>query len=597
MPRRSVLSLPVQLCSKLAICGPSLLGPMLLGQMLLGPLLRAQDDPVSGAAQQQVAAAIQQWMDDFTGNRLGPRGALRTGAQLQPRYMAHARQAGLLSSADMDRLTHLDALQKLLYFAEKHPSPALGEAVLSVASAGLEGSFLDRDSLELREIGHWTLMRTADQGVWFQLLRAAAGERVPVFDEFRRRDSKDEDVSVGPARRVAALRLLGQRALPVFRSTLEAALIDKDPRVRLAAAESIRPPWKVATIQRVAQALQHERHPVVSQAMVRLLFLMLQRPPEEMTDAAKEAVVAGAFAQIGLAGWRTDMDLLDLVEAFPHKSAIPKLIEALDLTIRAPDALVSAVNKQASPLLRQRAGALLRAMTGALVPIEDPQAWRMFWAKEQNNIVVPAQLRKPDPDGTSVKFFGVPVTGTSIAFLIDTSGSMDSAPATAGPITGLRRTRAAETRLDAAKEQLVLAAQAMAPESQYYLMTFADKARTWTGQPIRPDRRSTRSLTGLLSRLNARGGTNLYAGLIAALEIDGRTYGGAEMPKIDELFILSDGDPTTGEVRDTDTICDLVKQANRYAKVRINAVFTGTGKGAALLQRLAEENGGVFVQR
>ncbi|MFT4843852.1 MAG: hypothetical protein ACI8UD_002581 [Planctomycetota bacterium] len=145
-----------------------------------------------------------------------------------------------------------------------------------------------------------------------------------------------------------------------------------------------------------------------------------------------------------------------------------------------------------------------------------------------------------------------------------------------GPTTGLRRTRQARTRLGAAKEQLVLAAQAMAPESQYYLLTFADKAKTWTRQPIRPDRRSTRSLTGLLSRLNARGGTNLYAGLIAALETEGRTYGDKALPKIDELFILSDGDPTSGEVRDTETICELVKQANRYEKTRINSVFTGT---------------------
>jgi hypothetical protein len=41
----------------------------------------------------------------------------------------------------------------------------------------------------------------------------------------------------------------------------------------------------------------------------------------------------------------------------------------------------------------------------------------------------------------------------------------------------------------------------------------------------------------------------------------------------------------------------MVKLANRYAKIRINTVFTGSGKGAALLRRLADENGGVFVQR
>jgi len=549
------------------------------------------------AAQPHVAQAIEVWVEDFSRGRLGARGLLRRGAGLQGRYMKHARHTDLLKKGDYERLTHLDVLQKLLIFAESNPSPELGEALLSVASVGFEGSFLDRTAFEIRELGHWTLARIEDQGIWFQVLRAAAGERVLVFDELRVKRKPEEAVSVGPGRRVAALRLLGQRGLPVFRSTLEAALIDADPRVRLAAAESIRRPWKDATIQRVGLALARERHPVVSQALVRLLFQMLKKPPKSMTPATRESVVRFAFTQIGKAGWRTDMDLLDLVEAYPHKIAIPRLIEALDLTIKNPDALVSAVNKRASPLLRQRAGTLLRAMTGALVPIEDPQAWREFWVKEQKNIVVPRRLAKTTPGGTRTQFFGVPVTGTSIAFLIDTSGSMDQPPAKNGPITGLRRTRTARTRLEAAKEQLVLAAQVMAPGSQYYLLTFADKARTWTRTPIRPDRRSTRSLTGLLSRLNANGGTNLYAGLISALEIEGRSYGDLALPKIDELFILSDGDPTSGEVQDTDLLCELVQQANKYAKIRINAVFTGAGKGAALLRRLAEDNGGVFVQR
>lgn len=561
------------------------------------------------AARPHVAAAIDGWVDDFANRRLGVRGLLRREVRLQPRYAKHVHRATralpaaaramgpLLRKEDYERLTHLDVLQKLLFFAESNPSPAIGDALLRVASVGIAGSFLDRTAFEVRELGHWTLARMKDQGTWFLVLRAAAGERLPVLTELRAQRGADEAVSEGPGRRVAALRLLGQRGLPVFRSTMEAALVDPDPRVRLAAAESMRGPWKAATIEKVGQVLARERHPVVSQALVRLLFKMLKRAPETMTPGARHAVARGAIAQLGKSGWRTDMDLLDLVEAYPHKSVIPFLIEALDLSVKSPDALVSAINKQASPLLRERAGLLLRAITGALVPIDDVQAWREFWQAEQDNIEVPLRLSKPRPGMTRTKFYGVPITGTSIAFLIDTSGSMDDPPASKGPVTGLRRVRAARTRLEAAKQQMLLAAQVMAPGSQYFLLSFADEARAWTRKPIKPDQRSTRSLTGLLSRLNARGGTNLYAGLIAALEIEGRSYGDAALPKIDELFLLSDGDPTTGDVRDADLICEMVQQANKYAKVRINAVFTGTGDGAALLRRLAEENDGVFVQR
>ncbi|MFK7742199.1 MAG: VWA domain-containing protein [Planctomycetota bacterium] len=547
-------------------------------------------------AQAQAVKALAQWVADYEGGRFAPHGSLRSNVRLQPRYTHAARLGGFLPK-HRDRLTHLDILQKLLLFSEKNPSPQLCDAVLGVASAGLDRSLLDRASHELREAAHWTLMGVKDQGIWFQILRAAAGDQVPVLAAERPRKQADGGVGVGVARRVAALRLLGQRGLPIFRSTLEGALTDPDPRVRLAAAESIRPPWKGATVLRVASVVEGERHPVVSQALVRLLFSMLRRPPEDLSSAQKQQVVRRSFSLFGKSGWRTDMDLLELVEKWPSKAAIPKLIEALDLERQSADELVSAVNKRASPLLRQRAGVLLKAMTGALIPLHDVAGWRKFWAAEKGNIVVPEQLHTSRPAHTQVAFFGVPVTGTSIGFLIDTSGSMDSAPATHGPETGPRRLRAPRTRLEAAKAQLALAAQAMAPESQYFVMTFAEEARCWTQTGIKPGRRATRGVTGLMSRLNAHGGTNLYAGLVTSLEMEGRGFADAELPKIDELFVLSDGQPTTGEVRDTETLLEMVRRANKYAKVRINTVFTGTGPGSELLKRLAEENGGVFVQR
>lgn len=567
---------------------------------VLAPARAQSADLSEPELQGYVARSLRQFVADYEQGLLGPRGALHGSARLQPPYLRTAARGGFVSDADRDRLTHLDVLQKVVFYGERHPSLEVGDALLDLAAVGVDGSFLDRQSYELREIGHWALMRVEDQGVWFMILRAAAGERVPLLDEVRRRGERrpraEAAVSVGPARRVAALRLLGQRGLPVGRSTLEAALVDQDPRVRLGAAESMRPPWRLPTIRRVAAAMRDERHPVVSQALVRLLFTMVKRPPKELGRQGRDDVVAGAFALFGKAGWRTDMDLVDLVEAYPSKAAIPYLIEALDLD-RPADELVAAVNRRASPLLRQRAGALLRAMTGALVPIEDAPAWRAFWAAEGANIQVPEKLREPPIEGTRVEFFGVPVTGTSIAFLIDTSGSMEDQPANEGPVTGARRVRRARTRLGAAKEQLTLATQAMDEESRFYLWTFADQARNWTKQPMRPSRRATRGLTGLLSRLNAYGGTNLYAGLVAALEIEGRTFGDAALPKIDELFVLSDGRPTTGQVRDADTLCEMVLEANKYAKVRINTVFTGAGEGGDLLRRIAAENGGVFVQR
>ena len=119
-----------------------------------------------------------------------------------------------------------------------------------------------------------------------------------------------------------------------------------------------------------------------------------------------------------------------------------------------------------------------------------------------------------------------------------------------------------------------------------------------TGSPtIQPGRRSLGSLTELLSRLTPHGGTNVYDGLEMAMQWSERRYGEMAKTRIDELFVLTDGEPTAGAVTDTDDLLDLVRAANQYSKVRIHAVFTGTGKGADWLRKLAEQNGGVYVQR
>jgi hypothetical protein len=559
----------------------------------LGPPLRAQAVP-DPDVQAHAARALREWVDDFGRGRLGPNGLLRGGASHQPLYVAAARRAGVLAARDEDRLTHLDVLQKLLWIAESQPSTELGDAVLGLCAVGFESSFLDQDALQLRELGHWALLRVEHQGTWFLLLRAAAGDQVPVFADLRTGAAVEANVVVGPARRVAALRLLGTKGLPVFRSTIEGALFDREPRVRLAAAEALefqRRPEGLATI---VKALPHERHPVVSQALVRVLLLLLRTHGATLDPGAVDAALRAAAQQFGQCGWRTDMDLLTLVETFPRKAFVPRLIDLLDRGV-ARDPLLDVVNRRASPLLRERCWTLLRAMTGALIAPEDAAGWRRFWAAEQDKVVVPRTLHRERAGATRSEFFGLPVTGASIAFLIDTSGSMEAA--VAGTAGSESRARRAPTRLRAAKEQLTAAVHAMDPESTYAVVTFADRAHVWTAKPVHPNATTTRSLTELLSRLQPHGGTNLFAGLVEVLDLGRLGYGQEAAVRFDELFVLSDGQPTAGDVQDADTMLSLVREANKYAKVRIHCVFTGTGEAPELLRRLAAENDGQFVQR
>lgn len=563
--------------------------------LLLAPCVASQQDDAA-ERRAAVARATLLWVEDYDRGALSPRGTLHEDPSLQPRYARAARAGNLLGPRDGGSLLHLDALQKLTFYAERDADEAIGAALLAVAAAGFDKGLVDRDAAAVREIGATSLLRVESQSVWFLVMRAAAGDRLPVFADLRKAEDEGKEGDV--ARRVAALRLLGQRGLPVFRSTIESALDDGDARVRLAGVEAIDAQGRRESLPVLLRALGTETHPVVAQAVVRALRRSLLAHVDEIDDEERSRAIAAAMRRFGKAGWRTDMDLLDFVEAFPDRAAVPPLIEALGRRASS-DALADAVNKGASPRLRARCYECLRGLTGAILPIDDVEGWRAFWRQEQDNVRIPKTL--PHMRGavsTKSSFFGIAVEGQHVVFVVDTSGSMDAEvrPDEDDERTSARRARATN-RLAAAKQQLVQAVQAMSDESRFRLVTFDDRVKLWNDAPQQPSRNATRALVDLLSRLQPGGGTNVHDALVAALALDGLRFGQEPRSEVDEVFFLSDGMPTAGAVRDEDEILEAVRQANRYLHVRIHAVFTGDGVGAGFLKKLAEQNDGRFVQR
>ena len=555
--------------------------PALLAALLAaGAGLRAQA-PAKPPAAQPLALAIESWAEDFEKGSLGPQGLLQQ-AGAAPGYLRPARESGMVEERDFNRLTHLDVLQRMLVRAEREPALTVADAVLSLAGVGFERSLADRNAIEVRQLGHDSLLRMQDGGV-DRLLRAVAGTGKSAFE------LSDAPAPLELGRRVAAVRVLAQRAQPEDRPAVLQALGAGDARVRLAAAEALELAQDPALLGVLTRTLGVERHPVVSQALVRAMLALLSRrdgvAPEQLDRALQVAL-----ARLGTMGWRTDMELVDLAAAIPRKESVPVLIEILDDRRGKVDKLTRAVNERASPLLKDRAVRALQEMTGALHGA-DAAAWRAFWEQERDRIAVPAPRREVSPvASTRARFFDVPVTGREIAFLIDTSGSMDQPATTASSKGGT-------SRLEVAKEQLLRAVQAMGDESRAHVITFDAEARIWTRKPLSSSSESIRSLTEILGRWQALGGTNLYEALDQALALQEQKFGEQGEGGIEEVFLLTDGEPTSGEVTEPAEILELVRGANRYRRIRIHAVFTGTGKGEEFLRQLAEQNEGQFVVR
>ncbi len=65
----------------------------------------------------------------------------------------------------------------------------------------------------------------------------------------------------------------------------------------------------------------------------------------------------------------------------------------------------------------------------------------------------------------------------------------------------------------------------------------------------------------------------------------------------DTIYFLTDGEPTAGDMTDADVLASWFAELNRFARVKVNVItFGNLGVDAEFLRRLAEENGGVFVQ-
>ena len=100
---------------------------------------------------------------------------------------------------------------------------------------------------------------------------------------------------------------------------------------------------------------------------------------------------------------------------------------------------------------------------------------------------------------------------------------------------------------------------------------------------LRSDKNVARAVQWLESR-RFRGGTNLFEGLADAFD----------SKDVEEIILLSDGEPSVGEVQDPDRIRAWVQRWNRWRKIRLSTIALSAPRLArSFVAKLAEENGGV----
>ncbi|MFT5049964.1 MAG: HEAT repeat protein/Mg-chelatase subunit ChlD [Chlamydiales bacterium] len=277
---------------------------------------------------------------------------------------------------------------------------------------------------------------------------------------------------------------------------------------------------------------------------------------------------------LGHEHWTTRRIALEGLIAIGTKEVVPILIARLE--------------QEDGRLLQEIVDGLFR-LTGMPFP-PNPLRWNAWWAREGAGFEVlgPEELERRRADAeerdmrrtTSVEFLGVRIVSHRVIFVIDTSGSMNEALRTrfVGETTG-------EARIEVARRELKLAIDALDAATMFNVVTFGSGVSRWLEGSIALSDQSHREAAGeWIERLAAFGGTNLHGGLQAAFAD----------PDVDTIFLLSDGEPSVGEVTDPYAIRTLVKRWNQHRGVIIHALAVGTSLD--VLAWLAEDSGGTYVE-
>ena len=271
-------------------------------------------------------------------------------------------------------------------------------------------------------------------------------------------------------------------------------------------------------------------------------------------------------------------------------------------------------------LMSSAHGALVE-LTGFYAGVREPAKWRAWWESVKESFVLPPagdEKAVAKKEGTVAQgFFGIPVSGNRVVFVVDVSGSMQW-PYESTTFSGKATDNKSgfETRYERAKKELMKAVEGMTPDSKFNVVFFSADATVWKKKLVWANKRNRDAIRAHLERVEVIGGTALYDGMNAAMQI--KLAKKKESPYgslVDEIFLLSDGSPTLGTITNTEKILEVIRTWNNGAQVRVNTIFIGDEEidrvyappnsirrlpgnmpPDEFMRKLAKQNDGTFVE-
>jgi hypothetical protein len=395
------------------------------------------------------------------------------------------------------------------------------------------------------------------------------------------------------ADRVAALRQIGEFGdLDAAKLVMQLGLRDAAPEVRQAAFDALRSYRNQPEICRMLLGALKKgakaKQPTPGADV--LLAVLLSSDDEEIaeelsaclenplgTSPGGPALVAMTADQLGLHGEEPDLAPLKKLTAtklFEANFAVRRAVVQAIMRIREPAAiddliqLLGRVEGEVRGDISQYLAEVTRQQHGL-----DAAAWGKWWAGAKADFKFPPLARAfaaPAAAGDNrSSYYGLPLFAERVVFVFDTSGSMGGA------------------RLEAAKRELAKAITTLPENCSFGIVVFNTRVASWQKQLVLATQANKDAAARFVGALVAREQTATYDALAAAFNFDAEA-----------IYLLTDGEPTTGRVVNASDIVASISRGNLARRLSIYVIGIGVGPEGgpfdAFLSELAKRNFGQY---
>ena len=220
------------------------------------------------------------------------------------------------------------------------------------------------------------------------------------------------------------------------------------------------------------------------------------------------------------------------------------------------------------------AAAMLQHITGYRIG-NDYRYWKIAYLQHKVTETPMRAPEKNDLELQTVAYMGIPIFSGNICFVLDSSASMTER------MYELRRMTRAMKVIEEFDKMLPIL-----PSSAKFNVVFFESIIRDMYEELTAVTSDSKAYASVFVANNSfTGGTNLYGGIARAFDLQG----------IEEVIVLSDGDPSVGDYTEPWQIMVELDRLNRWRNIRISSIsFSAPRAAESLMYMISAYNAGHF---